>query len=71
MTFANMLDAELPDDRYYDGVDQMDFLLGKQENSNREPLMTFVNNELGAVRWKNYRIYPKPFGKSSRRAVRE
>jgi len=65
VTFAEMLDAELPNDRYYDGVDQMDFLLGNQENSNREHLMTFVNNELGAVRWKNYRIYPKPFGQSS------
>jgi len=60
-TFANMLDADLPTDRFYDGVDQLDFLLGKQENSNREHLMTFVNNELAAVRWRHYTIYPKPF----------
>lgn len=64
MTFAEMLNARLPKDRYYDGVDQMDFLQGKQKNSNREHLMTFVNNELAAVRWRHYRIYPKPFGRS-------
>ena len=28
--------AEVPTDRAIDGVDQLDFFLGKQENSNRE-----------------------------------
>lgn len=27
--------------------------------------MTFVNNELAAVRWRHYTMYPKPFGDSS------
>jgi len=51
----------------------MDFLQGKQKNSNREHLMTFVNNELAAVRWRHYlkivadyqrslKKYPNPAG---------
>jgi arylsulfatase len=55
----------LPKERYYDGVDQSDFFLGKQEKSNREHLITFVNNELAAVRWRHYRMYPKSFTNSA------
>ena len=35
-TFARVAGAEVPKDRPIDGVDQLDFFLGKQENSNRE-----------------------------------
>ena len=57
-TFANILGQKLPLDKYYDGVDQTDFLLGKQVNSNRNSLLTFVGGRLAAVRWNQYRIYP-------------
>jgi arylsulfatase len=60
-TLAAIIGAKMPKDRYYDGVDQSDFFLGKQEKSNREHLITFVNNKLAAVRWRHYRIYPKSF----------
>jgi len=63
-TLARIIDAKLPTDRFYDGVDQSDFLLGKQAASNRDHLVTFLNNELAAVRWRHYRIYPKSFGRS-------
>jgi len=63
-TLARIIGAKLPTDRFYDGVDQRDFLLGKQATSNREHLVTFLNNELAAVRWRHYRIYPKSFGRS-------
>ena len=63
-TLATIIGAELPSDRIYDGVDQSDFLLGKQATSNRKHLITFLNNEMAAVRWRHYRIYPKSFGRS-------
>ncbi len=63
-SLAKIIGADLPKDRYYDGIDQSAFFLGKQKKSNREHLVTFVNNELAAVRWRHYRMYPKPFGRS-------
>jgi arylsulfatase len=60
-TLATIIGAEIPKDRPMDGIDQADYVLGKQENSNREHLITFVNNELAGVRWRQYRMYPKPF----------
>jgi len=60
-TLAAIIGGEVPADRPIDGVDQSDFFFGKQEDSNREHLMTWVNNELAAVRWRQYRMYPKPF----------
>ena len=35
-TFARIAGGKVPDDRVIDGVDQTDFLLGEQEESNRE-----------------------------------
>ena len=60
-TLATIIGAELPTDRAYDGVDQSAFFLGKQQKSNRDSLITFVENEIAAVRWGKYRLYPKAF----------
>ena len=60
-TLANLAGAKLPEDRPYDGVDQTDFLLGKQPNSNRDHLITFVGDRIVAVRWKQFRVYPVEF----------
>ena len=60
-TLAAIVGAKLPGDRPYDGIDQTAFILGKQEKSNREHLISFIENEIAAVRWRNYRIYPKAF----------
>ena len=57
-TFASILGEELPKDKIFDGVDQSAFLMGKQANSNREHLITFVGNRIAGVRWKQFRIYP-------------
>ena len=35
-TLANIIGAEVPKDRPIDGIDQTDFLLGEQDNSNRK-----------------------------------
>ncbi|WP_300455593.1 sulfatase-like hydrolase/transferase [Desulfobacula sp.] len=60
-TFANIIGAEVPKDRPIDGIDQTDFLLGKQDNSNREAFLTFIGDEIVAVRWRQFRLYPNQF----------
>ena len=44
---------EIPKDRPIDGVDQLDFFLGKQETSNREGFPPYVADRLSAVKWRN------------------
>ena len=63
-TLGSIIGAEIPTDRAVDGVDQTDFFLGKQENSNRESVITFLGDEIVAVRWKRFRIYRVYFDKS-------
>ena len=60
-TLAGFIGAKIPDDRPFDGVDQGDWLLGKQDHSNREHLLSFVGDRLVAVRWRQFRIYPVEF----------
>ena len=56
-----VIGAKAPADRPLDGVDQGAFFTGKQSKSNRESLITFIGEEVAAVRWRQYRIYPKQF----------
>lgn len=58
---AKIIGAPIPTDRPIDGVDQSDFFLGKQAKSNRESVITFIGDEIAAVRWRQWRIYPKQF----------
>ena len=60
-TLAGFIGAKVPDDRPIDGVDQGAFMLGKQAKSNRESLITFLGDEIAAVRWREFRLYPKQF----------
>jgi arylsulfatase len=60
-TLASIIGAKMPTDRPIDGVDQSEFFTGKQEKSNRESLLTFIGEEIAAVRWRSYRLYPKQF----------
>jgi arylsulfatase A-like enzyme len=64
-TLANFIGAKVPDDRPIDGVDQSAFFTGKQAKSNREGLITSIGTEVVAVRWRQYRIYPKEFVSSA------
>jgi arylsulfatase A-like enzyme len=56
-TLARVGGAKVPDDRPIDGVDQLDFFLGKQENSNREGFPAYVADRLYAVKWRNWKMH--------------
>lgn len=60
-TISSFIGEKAPTDRPIDGIDQSAFLTGKQPRSNRESLITFIGEEVAAVRWRNFRIYPKQF----------
>lgn len=56
-TLAGITGASAPTDRIIDGINQTDFFLGKQENSNREWFPIYVSNKLNAVKYKNWKIH--------------
>jgi arylsulfatase len=56
-TLARIAGATVPNDRPIDGVDQLDFLLSKQENSNREGFPAYVASRLSAVKWHNWKMH--------------
>jgi arylsulfatase A-like enzyme len=60
-TLANLAGAKkhVPMDRPIDGVDQKNFLLGQQEKSNREHVVTFVGTDIWSVKWRNMKIHFK------------
>jgi arylsulfatase A-like enzyme len=58
-TIARVAGGKLPDDRIIDGVDQTDFLLGKQDKSNRDSVVVYVGNEIYGVKWQNWKMMSK------------
>jgi arylsulfatase len=56
-TLAHVGGAPVPKDRPIDGLDQLDFLLGKQERSNREGFVAYVADRLTAVKWRNWKLH--------------
>ena len=56
-TLARIGGGKVPADRPIDGVDQLDFLTGAQEKSNREHVLLFLGQKLMAVKWRNYKIH--------------
>ena len=50
-------EARIPTDRPIDGVNQADFLLGTQPNSNREFVVTYVGDTVFAVKWRNMKVH--------------
>ena|ERR1700733_13402053 len=56
-TLAHVGGAEIPRDRPIDGLDQMDFFLGKQERSNRDGFPACVADRLQAVNWRNWKMH--------------
>ena len=56
-TVAAMTGAKPPKDRAYDGVDQSDFFFDEAGHSKREFVITFLDKELLAVKWRDYKLY--------------
>jgi arylsulfatase len=56
-TLAHVGGAETPKDRPIDGVDQLDFFLGRQQSSNREGFVAYVSDRLYAVKWRNWKMH--------------
>ena len=58
-TIANFIGEQtrIPTDRPIDGINQKDFLLGKQKMSNREYVVTYVGDTVYAVKWRNMKIH--------------
>jgi len=58
-TLARIAGGKVPEDRIIDGVDQLDFLRGKQEKSNRESVVIYLGNEIFGVKWRNWKMMMK------------
>ena len=56
-TLGRVAGYEVPDDRIIDGVDQLDFLLGKQANSNREGFIVYNNDDVYGYKWRNWKMH--------------
>jgi len=56
-TFASVAGYEVPNDRIVDGVDQLDFFLGKQDKSNREGFPIYNGDEMFAYKWRDWKIH--------------
>ena len=55
-TFARVSGGEVPDDRVIDSVDQLDFLIGNKDKSNRDGFMVYVGNDLFGIKWRNWKM---------------
>ena len=56
-SFARVAGYEVPKDRIIDGIDQLDFFLGKQQTSNREGFPAYNGNQLFAYKWRNWKLH--------------
>jgi arylsulfatase A-like enzyme len=56
-TLARIAGAPLPGDRAIDGVDQLDFFLGRCDRSGREGFVFYIRNELRAIKWREWKMH--------------
>ena len=58
-TIANLVGEadRIPTDRPIDGVNQANFVLGKQEQSNRDYIVTYVGNDVFSVKWRTLKVH--------------
>ena len=56
-TLANVAGYKVPSDRIIDGVNQLDFFLGKQEKSNREGFIVYNNDDVYGYKWRNWKMH--------------
>lgn len=56
-TIANIVEAKVPNDRIIDGINQTDFILGRQEKSNRDGFPAYNGDEMFAYKWRNWKMH--------------
>ena len=56
-TLGKIAGYKVPDDRIIDGVDQIEFFLGKQKKSNREGFIVYNNDEVYGYKWRNWKMH--------------
>jgi arylsulfatase A-like enzyme len=56
-TLAKFAGVKIPTDRAIDGIDQSAYLLGQQDKGSRQSMLTFIGDQLVAVRWHQWRYY--------------
>jgi len=55
-TLAAFAGSKVPDDRAFDGIDQSEFFLGKQKDSNREGLIVYQGDKIYGVKWGDWKV---------------
>jgi arylsulfatase len=56
-TLARLAGAAIPPDRPIDGVDQLDFFLGRQAKSSRDGFVYYIKSELRAAKWRDWKMH--------------
>ena len=54
-TLLTAAGADVPTDRVIDGVDQLDWLSGKRDSSNREGYLYWMGPQLHGVKWHDFK----------------
>ncbi len=70
-TIARVAGGKVPQDRVTDGIDQLDFLLGKKERSDRESVVVYVGSEIFGVKWRNWKMMTKEVERGAGVPVKE
>jgi len=58
-TLAKFAGGKIPKDRVIDGIDMSEFMLGKQNKSDREGFIVYMGNDIFGVKWKNWKLHFK------------
>jgi arylsulfatase len=64
-TLGKIGGGDIPSDRPIDGVDQTNWLLGKQEHSARDSRLVFFNGNFVGIRWRQFKFLTMEYEKQS------
>lgn len=56
-TLVRLAGGAIPADRPIDGIDQVEFLLGKSEQSAREGFVYYIKSEMRAAKWRDWKMH--------------
>lgn len=64
-TLGKIAGGDIPGDRPIDGVNQTDWLLGKQEHSARDSRFVFFNGNFVCTRWRQFKLHNLEYEKQA------